>query len=874
MVALLLLLAAVLDATFHEEITGQETYNQFRDNQAEEDRTARDRSVPGLASTAATLGKDPFKSRFSLYLILSHFEANPRVQIDNGIPRDEVVDHLFLSMGGVGSVVHANVDRPASLPAEPTASGEYRFGEWRLYSTAEAADFVVFRDGNVTNIVDVSLIRIEGAATSDLDSEDLLFNRRKLLSWQQASVTDMIFFAASFGLGLFFVPVSRRRNHSSFAIALLVGMSLLALVAMLSVFSWFSLALAALLGFVGIGQTLTRKNLDLDKRIAVLIFLFLLTLVVIFARRQTFIFFTPDSWQYWSIATVSTAPQFRLQMYSMDYSPGLALLHTYGAQLGAGLLQSLGAVLLFAAAWLLLSESWDSPIEFRRWTFASGIIIVCASVVSPQVQTFAAYLHPNLLVSVLLLSLLQLVLHSARDNSSIYIENISIYLLVFMTVIARAEGALLVFMLALGTSATEINSHFKRTMWSALGASALAWGSILLLSGVQPATLILVAVGLASVVSFFLIRVTNRNVWVLGIKTVISVLWISLVPLLLGDRGHILKSLRANMLDGLGGWGVFGLAAAMLLFFVSLRLIFSNLVLGLHWPALALIVGFPPLALLARAASEPQFGFSGGVSRVGWGDSANRMWIHIFFVLLYMWIVLQRDVEFQDMHSVRTRRDFRAVQFAVTLISLPLAWNGFPSLINVRESQAVVSGTNPIGEMTTGSAIDMSFSVSEVPGFNLSDETILETFCVDVQFVTFNRVNFGELELRLQHGSLISERILDAADIEDWGFERICLDGHTGPIYPSDMANLSIASLSGDLGRSVSLLEATDSYGLGAARVTHAGRSTNRFFFGLAGRFTYTEAPEQPLKCCQTASLILWALAAIFVFSVLQPRWD
>jgi hypothetical protein len=101
-----------------------------------------------------------------------------------------------------------------------------------------------------------------------------------------------------------------------------------------------------------------------------------------------------------------------------------------------------------------------------------------------------------------------------------------------------------------------------------------------------------------------------------------------------------------NLGHGAGRWGLFGpmlLVAGVAAVALREHVTDSAGISGARW----ILIGFIPLILISKLADGLELsadalstvlGGLGGGARVGWGDSVNRMWMHVVFAVLFLLI--------------------------------------------------------------------------------------------------------------------------------------------------------------------------------------------------------------------------------------------
>ena len=117
-----------------------------------------------------------------------------------------------------------------------------------------------------------------------------------------------------------------------------------------------------------------------------------------------------------------------------------------------------------------------------------------------------------------------------------------------------------------------------------------------------------------------------------------------------------------------------------------------------------------------------------------------------------------------------------------------------------------IPGVEVSPELTDGVRIEQQILLDDVLDPTRSDANT-SALCVDVSFVTYIRVNEGDVLVELTAGSLRELYRVSAATLEDWGRERFCLELPGGAAIPEVLV-IAIEGQGAAAGQAVSTLRA------------------------------------------------------------------
>ena len=369
----------------------------------------------------------------------------------------------------------------------------------------------------------------------------------------------------------------------------------------------------------------------------------------IWARTKGFGWVTYDSVEYLAQAHELAAGRLTLDLVTANRGLAQQQLHSIGFHLGVGGFESIGALsLLLVILLVLLLPALElmprHEANSARLFAASGLCAALAA--APALVIVAAVVNSHSLVSALTLSLVVLLGLSARRTPE---PNGSIVpaagLLLTSIVLLRPEGMILAALVLLGTLRA---GFWYGDLWRCLGFASIAWHGVLFRSylerGEQPALFVFIMLFIG-----FMLTVAPSVFSRLPFEAVRAfpalvgaALWMAMLLLLwaAGDRISFLAAQTANIAEGRGGWGIFGILMVLL----------AILVVGLpeettdgfgllaaRWT----LIGYVPLTFFAKLGDGLQQGpdsvfaaLLDGGGRIGWGDSVNRMWTHVIPLIL------------------------------------------------------------------------------------------------------------------------------------------------------------------------------------------------------------------------------------------------
>ena len=791
--AAVLAVGALLDATVHREAAGGETLGQQRRDLVAGTDAAVDRTVPTLVGTA-----DEWDGRYSLYLAIRDDAPGAVVLVDESVAESEVSRVLIRALGAAGDVRSVSTGGVTSSElGPPQRRGRYRYGPWSLWTgSGPVGELLVVDDGDTVLLVDSTLLDPDrpgrlptpaGAATTARDAD-------QPPALTRAAVVESAILALLLMIGGLLIPRRGQRRPMRILLALPVGLGLQASVGLLRLPGvWGFIATAILAGLVGVAlqRRGTRVGWDRDDLPLLLVAGTAIAMTVAWARWTTFLILTPDSRAYWAGGAVLA--DGNLSAALLDVKRGLSLqsLHAIGFAGGIEGLQALGAVLLAVTAALIVALT-------GRGGPMVGLALAVGLVVSPQVQRFAAYLNTHLLVALLLLALVVLLTHQRADHPDGRLPAIAA--VTAAIVLSRAEGALLVGLVLLGTLAASGNPQVLATRllpgpWRTAGAATLAWAALLAagpLSAGRPVSLVvgvLAVIGALFVVVPLILRGRSHHIVARAPALVLGVLWAgALTPMFAVEGVDFVDAAIANLGRGAGGWGVTG-PLLLVVAVVGVAITGSDrraMVMVGRW----FLLGFIPVTLFAKLGDGLADGASlttllSGGGRIGFGDSVNRMWLHAVPLTVVLLALAATSGQ-----EVRNRRfAARVLLVGALLIGIAATWQP-QHLPREQEEARLIHRVSTSGAALTpglvdGSSIDQRILVDP---FLPPAGGVVTAVCAHVPLVTFGRAVAGEVVLGLSGGGESTRRSIRGAVIADFGREPVCLSA--GPDGPDALAIL------------------------------------------------------------------------------------
>jgi len=500
----------------------------------------------------------------------------------------------------------------------------------------------------------------------------------------------------------------------------------------------------------------------------------------------------------------------------------LQSLHALGYGFGVDAILSLGPVLMVVAAAMiiLLPRTLGAT---GSWHPQSASILLAALVATSSWLWFnAIYLNTHLLVAVLLLALVVLSLLGG-DRGEVRSAIVPIALIVASVALARAEAALLLTPLLIGTLTDSSRWRDWWPVWWTLGATTIVWNGLLMVGGRAAAGLPLVAtVGLiagsallAGPVALSRIpdRLRVRLPVVMGALLWASVLVLSLTPV--GERVVFNEMVRINLGQGEGSWYLMAPIVLLLAAFAVAGTSDRPSTAPARW----FLIGFIPTTMWAKLADGSDslaVDASGslldvllvGGGRPKWGDSVNRMWTHGALVALALVIVLAIDLALRE--NDRTVGAWASLAAFVLLLLLSVAWwrpehlgpDGPVAVTNLASHETDRAGP----ELTAGTRMSADILIPE--SVNIPGDVRRIRVCVDVAVtVPAESRASGRFELALQAAGRRHREEHRGNAQRDGSVKGICIDA---ALPLPDRVAIDVIGISGDPGDAVRVLVAVD----------------------------------------------------------------
>lgn len=634
----------------------------------------------------------------------------------------------------------------------------------------------------------------------------------------------------------------------------------------------------------------SRSSID-GATVAVLGWLGVFASTVLWVRLTGAVAVSPDSADYLLGAQLLVQGALGPELVELKRGLGQQSLHAVGIAVGAHGLQALGSVVLVASAGLvallpsgLRAAAREEGVARPGPAWTSTLLLASAGALliisSRPLRVMAAYVNSHVLVASLLLALVVL-LRLAQDRTGVVPARswarseagVAVAGVIGAVVVLRPEGSVLIALVLLGGLVGGVPRDLLRHGWWALGVATLGWNLVLTAGarvvGVDTPRIVLASLVLG-IVALAVPFVTERfgprgRTWLAVLGLV--VIWLAAMALQVagGEAVRFLDVARINLLEGRGDWGV---TAPVLIVVALVALHLSRDARELA-PMRWLLLGFVPVTMVAKLGDGLDADGAAldvllrGGGRIGWGDSVNRMWTHVAFVItvLIVLAVIDRagrrtqdvrpDVRVIDRGSRRqvAAHDTPGVGRAPGRVGPTVEWRTrSPLLRHMGRTAAALSGITtivgasviaqlwdphylpvppdddvtevlqttgdqPIGELLAGTEvrqpITLAASSDPRPGQHRS------LVCVELQFVTFDRPAKGSLRVTLATSGAEDSSILDASELTDWGSEQFCL------ALPDDRPSLEgltvrIEALEGEIGSSASV---TSTAGVGGSTV-------------------------------------------------------
>lgn len=518
--------------------------------------------------------------------------------------------------------------------------------------------------------------------------------------------------------------------------------------------------------------------------------------IVTAVSRQSGFFWAPtiDSILYLSGAQALADGRFPLEFLDAKRGLGQQSIHAVGFALGLEGLQSLGPVLLLAACILLVQAPriiYGERQHRSLSAFFAGLVAL-ALIAQPTMSTWAAYANSHVLVAVLLLAvaiLLQLLGQQPwnPDSSRVFLES-ALGVLILALVFLRGEATVLVALLLVGTLSARVSA--PASAWRVLGLSTVAWNLLVMSAAVSrgssaPITALgLVGFGFLSIFVPQVLRLLPSPVTRRLPLVVVVALWSLLIAnqaLMLGT--DFVSLLVANLGGGIGRWG---LAAPILLMLgvlaVAGRLSDSDGP-GIH-AARWLVAGYVPFQFLAKLGDSVVGRGSAlsfrGFGNLKWDDSTNRMWTHVVLLVALLLIFRWMQQSPRPLGPIGLS-SLRAGLLAAGVIWAASMWQPFyvPYAVSAdagwgqEVATGVVTNGNVVGPPLTDGVSVRQLAFVDLHEVGRGDHV---SVCVDLEFVTFLRVNAGDVIVRLGLGQTSETFVIPASELKDWTSVPFCID--------------------------------------------------------------------------------------------------
>lgn len=780
-----LALGATLDATVHRSEVGTRTVGHQRANAASSAEIPRDRSVATLVGTASLL------DWYTLPLALREFAPGVELIIDSGGSARNPLSEVHLrAIGAVRSVRFEDLSSVVLPSGESDITGEaFWYGPWALFAAEGQIDvLLLFPSDDITRIVDAR--RAFGAPETSgvaLPAAEVTSARaaERAPSFARALVLETIVFIVFLLLGGLLVPRDVASPTVRVTVALLVGVALHSSAGLFLLPGPWGILLTIFLG--GALGSLSRHLgwvtgwVRGDLR---LVFLAssVIALIVAWARWTTFLVLTPDSRDYWSGGALFADGVLRPGLIEVKRGLSLQALHAVGFAGAIEGLQALNAVVLGAVcAGLLGLGAARSPGAFgARITLAA--LVVIGFVMSPQIRSIGAFLSGHALVAALLFGLL-LLIGFGSESFPDRLPVLAILPLLGALVLTRAEGAVLAGAVLLGALAVEPTPRRWQGAWLGLSGFTFAWSAVLWAGdidrsgAVSTGTLILgaIAVG-AAFMAALVMNISHAELLRRVPSIVLGALWagLAVVGVTLG-REVFFEAAFENLFRGEGGWGVYGI-----LMILAGTLAVAQTPRRPDVPVAAavwFVLAYVPITVFVKlgdglqaADADLSILFSGG-GRVGWGDSVNRMWLHIVPILLALLVVhlpsAQRDVQ--------PRERARAAMVLIPAVVACVLWQ--PRYVPVSDVEEFVvhssGGSEILMELSRGVSVEQVVEL---------DETVVPVgavpvrICASIPFGTYGRDVTGDVEIQMVVAQGVASRTVRGSQAVDWAAQRICID--------------------------------------------------------------------------------------------------
>ncbi len=622
-----------------------------------------------LVALAHDIGGD---SHYALYFAVREHSHGARLVLDDQLrtgvlgesPGVLVHEPYLHALAGASEIRRQRLETPVEFNAHPTATGSFLGQRWQLVVGPDVSTdtvLVVWEASGVHWIVNERLLDVEhpslgGALPGRALSGESM---RPVVS---PAAADAVLLAILLLAGGLLLPSSGFPTLIRLVLALIVGVALQATVGMLLLPGVLSVGVTLAVA-VTLGGLLNRaerpigwKRSDVPCLVAAGA---VLTLVAVTARAARLVWVSPDSVNYLAQARMLADGALSPALLEVKRGIGQQALHAPGFALGAEGFHSLGPAILVAAVLLVASLPSLFHGGQRRAMWTLSLLLAGALVTAPAIPIMATYVNSHLLVAILLLVLAVLLGLGVQGGWPLAATPV-----VTALVVLRPEGAILAGIMLLGSDVASGRTSHR--IWYALGASTLVWNLLLTYGAVQrgiaPSAPI-IAMGALGAMTLLVPSVLSllAEPWRRRIPSVLAgALWLVALGVIAigGDRVGYVRAVVANLGQGLGRWGSFGIAMILVAMIVLAAKRAEDSGPG-PLAARLVLVSFVPLTILTKLADGLELPGSGaatllsGGGRVGWGDSVNRMWLHaMLLVLLLLFVhIAERSVEISGKSS-------------------------------------------------------------------------------------------------------------------------------------------------------------------------------------------------------------------------------
>ena len=799
----LVALGAVIDGSVHREHVGEDTVGALERRGAEATGRPIDRTVP----TPTDLARAYFEEHYGPYLALDQHAPGAVVLQAADADRDGLWRPYLVGIAGASEVRTVELG-DLELPGPATfESGASEKDPWTLrVAPGRVSAVLVTRDAAGTHLVDVRTLPREVLSSLPADvlagsAEDAgrAPSRPAPPTLRRAIAGETLVLIVLMVAGGLLLPRSRSDHGqggwgahvSRVSMGLVVGIALHVTVGLLLLPGPWALAATIAVSLLT-ASIATRKGIAVgwgrgDAKALVAASLGIFGIVAV-ARDLRSVHLITDSFRYWAGGAAHAVGAFGLEEVTVKRGLGQQVLHSAGFTVGAVGLQALGVVLLAAAALTLLAVARKGATGARTPVVVAGALVVIALVASPQFWAMATFINSHLLVATLLLALVVL-LGEGTDERARRALLPAVGVVIAAIVSLRPEGGLLVGATLLGLLAVRSPKPVWIGAWYALGASALVWAGLLTLGqGPSLATTLIAAMGGGALLVGRVVRSLRSSVRNAMPPIAFVVLWAIAIIMLTPDRVTLFDAVVANVGVGDGGWGVTGPLLLLTGLFAVAHTRGAEDVRTLV--ARSFVIGFVPITILAKLGDGAQSAERGldaflrGGGRVGWGDSVNRMWMHVALVLLLLFLEgLRRR---HDPRAVTShRRGRRAVDAAMDgalvvagLVAVAQWAPGYVprDVIPVTATVLSVDGAEPAGELVDGVEVRQSILLPTVTPEASESDVRPTALCTDLTFVTYARAVEGRVRVELEVGGRSAQRMIQGADLQDWVEETVCVD--------------------------------------------------------------------------------------------------